>query len=1589
MAIKSRFKKSIKKEKFVGRQSIFDVFDLKFANLQNQEYNILNYYGLGGIGKSTLMKEIRKRYENENVLVFSYDFENSVSIFNFYENINEFLYNNRVNSIYFFMAFLIYYKKVNPNGNIKERLPYIVQNSNAYTEILELFTESNIVPGLNVASKHVYKFYKKAKEKYFLDQEILEELKEFETLDLDEIEEKISYFLAIDIKKYLEENSNKKILFLLDTYEELWNIHKNDNFKIDIDDWVTDIVAELNSTNTLFIISGREDLKWSKKDLEWNNFIDKKQLDVFTYEESLKLVSNLGVDDEKIAHKIAVASGGYPFYIELSLDIYEKNKEASIFNDLTNHENILNRFKENLGAKQTTILEYLSIPRKFNNELYFHISNESNFDTSESFFAELRSFSFIEINDNEYKIHDLITKSFRNSLSESKKENINEILFKYYDSLMEKHIDESMYYDEAIYHLLNMQYNREKIFSWFNKVKSTLIKYGNYELLSILYKEAIAHLDKTKDLYFEFLIELLDLCRILKRKTEIKNIIEILSVSNVPSSLIDNIDYYKSYLEVKDKRKQLKTNPELVSDLVDKFSKIINKTEEENIKIKALVQTAKIRRYCASFEISKSLLITALKTCEDKNLKADIYDELGFLYRDLRDYNKAITSFSNALDIKSELYIEKHLEIGKSYRGLSEIFVLKRDFLNASEIILKTIDIFSNFYELDSSEIFSEYRKLYKVLKKDKYLEYECLNYEIKYLVLIEKDHANKDEYIKKLLLNTDDKIETIVKISKILIREDKQEAIKIIDDINRDNLTSFDKYKLVLQRYYLSQSNKESISEQLFYLNSLIDVSKNINRDKYIGELKRLAAFYVQNKMFDKIEYCYLAILENLNNYNYKNHLVDTYQSYRKLASTLNDSDKFEDISQKELAVLQKYELWHEIAGALEQKIFFYKKQKLFDKIETIFLEIKEIFKNINDYNRVDSTNGKLIDYYEKIKDYDKALELYNEQIHIRKTQNEFVKLSKAYKFLADFYAFKLNNPTQGETILNEGLRYLLNVKDKISPEAMNLYFVSMQNYYEQFNSDKIIDILKFKLDYFENNPEVSDYLKQRIYNSLEVYYRNIDDLKTTMIFLEKQLKISEELKNLNTKTQILLRIRDVYFKTRNYEEYLKCMFKIYRTYISVKKYDIAKNYLERLKDYNTKYKILNLSDFENIVNQSLLDLLKVNRLSVYVDFMDVLKDLEGINLFKFYKYHAKKASNIILDFQYLEKIANIFFTKKEKMAASFFYYEFIEQKLLSLKAKYDLQEEFYKESLEKMISYGNHKLKKEHKERYDKFKERMQRVNLVNGRAIDGVLLNCINQITPIISEENSVIIAKLEEYTELFFKDEIIVEKIRNKKLAQSVFVQGFYCVIKDFDFYKLGVYHNVFLVRYLLSQSNYKNTKIGLNHMILHKDDIESSYEISEDILDLNAFINTSENYKSLLNRFYFDKEKGIYIPSVEDIMKNVIFYLGNNSIIFSNMKFQDIVDEVVQKFEYKENDDILRVRNVIKNLYYCNIFDEDFSYKDFDEKLFTINDNYDEIVKKIKDYAYEILLEILGSVDTLNFEKMFFFLNSSSFLNKLK
>lgn len=40
---------------------------------------------------------------------------------------------------------------------------------------------------------------------------------------------------------------------------------------------------------------------------------------------------------------------------------------------------------------------------------------------------------------------------------------------------------------------------------------------------------------------------------------------------------------------------------------------------------------------------------------------------------------------------------------------------------------------------------------------------------------------------------------------------------------------------------------------------------------------------------MYNKVEECYLVRLENLNNINYKNELINTYDMYLRLAYTVN----------------------------------------------------------------------------------------------------------------------------------------------------------------------------------------------------------------------------------------------------------------------------------------------------------------------------------------------------------------------------------------------------------------------------------------------------------------------------------------------------------------------------------------------------------------------------------------------------------------------------------------------------------------------------------------------------------------------------
>lgn len=1579
MAIETKREKNERKNKskFIGREKLFEDLDIKLKNIRNEEYSVVNYYGLGGIGKSTLIKEIKIRYKNDENLIFSYNFDSKDSDkpSELYQDLLEFFHNNKIDKDYLSIAFMIYFKKKNPNVEILEKFPFFDE----YRDILSEYSEFLEIEGsklLNSAIKSVIKIGQAVHRKFVLDKEVMNELKELKDLEPKDIEEQFPYFLSKDIERYFKENQNKKIIFLLDTYEKLWKDYRNDDFKNEVDDWISEIVLELRNTNTIFVIAGREELKWQNKDEAWNEYIEKRPLDVFTEEESIKFLNNSGVED-KIAKNIAKISGGYPFYLELFLDVYKQDTNKDSFDDLVNKEKILGRFKEHLGNNQVRILEKLSMLRLFDKKLYEYITKEQQ---SESFFNELILYSFVEKMGNNYKIHNILSDSFKNSLSQDEKDNINLEFFNYYNIQIEREGKNFSYYEDALFHLLDLPYDKKSILAWFENVKASFIKDGEYENLMQLYETAIRKIDKTKELYFEFQIELLELYSNLRKYKEAYEIIEFLEDSNIPDNLLDNVNYYENYIKFKKNQGNItkSENKRLRTLLFNSFSKISDKTLSEKIKIEAIIQSAKIKRYLSSYEDSKILLNKALEICKDKDLEANIYEDLSTLYIDVKEYNNALKYIEMALKLKNKIYNEEHLEIGKSYRELSKILISKNSFEGASEIVLKTIKIFSKYYSIYSSDMSAEYNKLYGILGKEAFLACDEIDTNMKYLTLIKEDLDNGQQYIDILLKrckDSDEYVETLIRISKCL---DNKERVEILESIEYDKLDYSNKHKILQQKYYFIKDDKKDTQVQLKYLNDLVEISKEVSFDKYIYELHRLSYFHYKQENYDAVEKCYSKILVKLDN-KYKNRykIMDIYEKYRFLYIKLDNKEKFRNILQEEIGILEKYEEWHKLAQAIRSKNVFNKREKQFDEIEKTLLEIKELYKNKKDLNRVDSTCGKLIEFYEKLNKLDKALELYKEQIKIRTEQNQFEKLSRAYKYIADFYLFKLHNPTDGMKELEKGFNIFINDKNKLSPETMNLYLINMQNYCKYIDKDEI-EILDLRLGLVKGK---NGLIELKVYEDFIKYYEKNNNLEKIFEYIKYALNISKSLKDSKKMLEILEKKSEILLKENRKDEYLKSLFEIYNLKILVKDKKTIEC-LQEIKDFNFKNNILPMKKFIDIVNKELFTLIKLNSLSEYVNSMIILKDIQDINLFGLYIYHVKSIKQRVKEISILEKISDSFFKKDEKMAASFFYYEFIELKLGQIKAQFDKQKVFYEESLLKMNSFGNKKLYKEHKLRYDRFKERMSRTNIVNGRAIDSILLNSINKISPITMKENrDIIIGKLEEYTKLFLEDELILEKIINKKLAQSVFTQGFYCVVKNFDLYKLGITNTEPLIAYLLTNTKYCNVFINNAPNIIRREDFVDAYTKTEDITNFEDYINKPERYKELLNNIFFntEEEEGIYFPLDEVIMKKILKYLGDNNHLFIDIKFQDIVDKVVEEFNLSDTNDILRTENIIKNLCYLDIFEEDLIYKDFEEKLFTLDSNYNDIVRQIKEKSRQILENKLTNIDNINFAQVFLFL----------
>jgi len=456
------------KEEFVGRDELIDDFKKYYSDfkdiMNNEEDNIrvISYYGIGGIGKSTLLEHIKKDFLDKH------DSRNSIkkktcNIQSFFSDTTNLFMENNVEipannlSVYYDMGYStdrvdILFKLKNkmikecgfkfPRLEVLNRVFDYLRGENVkLSEIQDLIdeNESYFKVGVEAIGEFpligwLFKILKTVKEineikvKSFKSKEsinkfLIEKSKAPLAME-EELQEVFTYELNENLKDLKE-----PFVIMFDRFEvtmEKTDLPNNPKCKADwiyYEDGLIDNVPKV-----LWVIAGQKRLKWLDYDQEsWKGILETNKVDALDNEFVVKILQNENLPGNLIA-ELAKETGGIPEYIRLCIMHAEylkaRNKTELTINDFRGDKNrdkrnkLADRFIEHLSDKERMLVNYLSVLDDWTDDMIEKMIPNLWKDYENYIYQRVKDLPFFEFKENgKYKmkkaIRDLIYTKFK------------------------------------------------------------------------------------------------------------------------------------------------------------------------------------------------------------------------------------------------------------------------------------------------------------------------------------------------------------------------------------------------------------------------------------------------------------------------------------------------------------------------------------------------------------------------------------------------------------------------------------------------------------------------------------------------------------------------------------------------------------------------------------------------------------------------------------------------------------------------------------------------------------------------------------------------------------------------------------------------------------------------------------------------------------------------------------------------------------------------------------------------------------------------------------------------------------------------
>lgn len=572
---------------FTDREDPQKSFWKLLNSMKSGQIEVINYYGDGGNGKTTLLrklqKEIIEKSKTQKLECIYYNFEGNDSKIDFLYILSRQMMsrNKKIKFTVYDYAFEMYHHKMGkPQSEIDAYVKKMEKTILEYENIGDLVTESlGEMTGEELPFGGFLKFAVKGAIKFYGEKTRLSELKKPENINYyteiststpNQIINNMQKYFVHDIKSYFEDE-DRKFIIMLDGYECLVNQLKFGDLVSIKDKWLYDGIIKY-VPNVFWVIAGRQKLLWGE---EFFTTKDNQHLlgyvssgDTETY------FRKVGICDDTLIEGLCKMTNGTPIYMDWCykryLQIIGQKGEGyvpSLKEIGTDTSDLVEKYLRDIeNVRHQKIIYMMSmLPKNWDDEMALWVADYAGYKDIKAEYDTIKSLSHIEKIGDTYKLQETFRKVViqfiaKNTETVKERDCFASAVWAYYFSYIESETDE---------------YKRFKL----------LEKY----LDPIIWKYITLSEEQYDKIFneFKFIDYWLDQRQVIKKVKEfLNNLIE----KEVPDKVVFRAEILKSYYEnryiAEESEEKLEERVENAKKLFERVEHIVEESDSLYIEAK-------------------------------------------------------------------------------------------------------------------------------------------------------------------------------------------------------------------------------------------------------------------------------------------------------------------------------------------------------------------------------------------------------------------------------------------------------------------------------------------------------------------------------------------------------------------------------------------------------------------------------------------------------------------------------------------------------------------------------------------------------------------------------------------------------------------------------------------------------------------------------------------------------------------------------------------------------------------------------------------------------------------------------------------